>query len=513
MLNVPQLGSCWHEGKLPSSLLAFLHAPCIKKVGLKVAGHFTKPFRDCKFAAERDTQFVEAVNLGAMAKARDATTKATVGLADLAATVLRWYLPKDPAICISTEWENRELPETHVTYATRVVYATWLMFQVLSATDVGKPIDSTTSGGTPISLFSPDLSLVVAHGHLAPDRPKQYKGINVMKTRAVVTITKIVIPGHLVSGELLPSHTDTPLSSLLKVPFNMVCKVKHLQTQVKLPPKDPESLSPHDVLTPIQPATPATKHHDGSTSSPDTSSTPQASLWFDNLDQIDPLEQKMENSVADPAGVEKAQALKTEVEEEYGGGASVLPSRVLGDIRHLMAQLPISQAHGLHCPFARALRSAFFDYDIEDKTTLTNFLAEKNVMFEDMLREHPGWLLQRVKRLVPKPEKLFERVHRVFTVYGPLKDAKDDSFMLFNDAIWKIAGTVLKNIHCGFYSDPHGIPLYYTRSRDKYGLGASEVQTASKAVCTRTSSDGLVPSMQDLILQWSCSVTTCCTTI
>lgn len=118
MLNVPQLGSCWHEGKLSSSLLAFLHAPCIKKVGLKVAGNFTKLFQDCKFSAERDTQFVGAVDLGAMAKAQNATTKATVGLADLAATVLWRYLPKDPAICISTKWENKELPKTHVTYAT-----------------------------------------------------------------------------------------------------------------------------------------------------------------------------------------------------------------------------------------------------------------------------------------------------------------------------------------------------------------------------------------------------------
>lgn len=87
-----------------------------------------------------------------------------------------------------------------------------------------------------------------------------------------------------------------------------------------------------------------------------------------------------------------------------------------------------------------------------------------------MLREHPGWLLQWVKRFVPKPEELFERVHWVFTVYGPLKDAKDDSFTLFNDAIRKIAGTVLENICHGFYSDPHSIPLYYTWGRDKYGL-------------------------------------------
>jgi hypothetical protein len=75
-----------------------------------------------------------------------------------------------------------------------------------------------------------------------------------------------------------------------------------------------------------------------------------------------------------------------------------------------------------------------------------------------------------VKRFVLKPEELFECVHWVFTVYGPLKDAKDDSFTLFNDTIWKITGTVLENICRGFYLDPHGIPLYYTQGRDKDGL-------------------------------------------
>ena len=69
LLNIPQLGSCWCEGKLPPSLLTFLHASCIKKVGFKVAGDFTKLFQDCKFSAERDTQFIGAVDLGAMAKA------------------------------------------------------------------------------------------------------------------------------------------------------------------------------------------------------------------------------------------------------------------------------------------------------------------------------------------------------------------------------------------------------------------------------------------------------------
>ena len=87
-----------------------------------------------------------------------------------------------------------------------------------------------------------------------------------------------------------------------------------------------------------------------------------------------------------------------------------------------------------------------------------------------MFHEHPAWVLRQVQRFVPLPHELFDRVYHVFSTFGPMKDAKQSSLMLFNDEIWKIAKSILENICCGYYSDPHGIALYYTCGRDKYDL-------------------------------------------
>jgi hypothetical protein len=141
----------------------------------------------------------------------------------------------------------------------------------------------------------------------------------------------------------------------------------------------------------------------------------------------------------------------------------------LGDIWHLMDQFPISMSHGLRRPFARALRDAFYLLDPEDKEAVEAFLATKNVSWDGMLRSHPRWLFQHVKRFVPPPEELLPRVSRVIQVYGPLKDAKT-GLPLFNDKAWEIAENVLENIRRGYYSDPPNIKLYFNQGLDKYGL-------------------------------------------
>jgi hypothetical protein len=134
-----------------------------------------------------------------------------------------------------------------------------------------------------------------------------------------------------------------------------------------------------------------------------------------------------------------------------------------------MDALPISLHHGLRRPFARALRDAFFLVDLEDKASLEAFFATKGVTWESMVRNHPSWLYQRVRRFVPPPNELFARVSKVYAVYGPLKDAKT-SLPLFNDKAWELSKNALENIRRGYYSDPPNIQLYFTCGKDKYGL-------------------------------------------
>jgi hypothetical protein len=134
-----------------------------------------------------------------------------------------------------------------------------------------------------------------------------------------------------------------------------------------------------------------------------------------------------------------------------------------------MHQFPISQAHGLRRPFARALRNAFFEYDSEDKADLEAFFKSKGVTWEFMMRNFPTWVLQRVRRFVPPPEDLLPRVLQVLYDFGPLLCAKSRQ-SLFNDKAWEISTNALENIRQGLYSDPPDTQLYYLTGKDKYGL-------------------------------------------
>jgi hypothetical protein len=186
-------------------------------------------------------------------------------------------------------------------------------------------VDGMAHAGTLISLYSPDMALIVAHGHITPDHPRKHLRINITKTWALVTITEILIPGHLVSGELLPSQTDTKLAMLSRVPFNMVCKSKHLQTYVKQPFHDAKpSLM---AINPPPSVSSTTRSPNVLASSKDSEFALHAdSPWFKNMDEMDPSEQSAETSVPDPVGIERAQALKCEGDHS----PPMLPSHILG---------------------------------------------------------------------------------------------------------------------------------------------------------------------------------------
>ena len=341
--------------------------------------------------------------------------------------------------------------------------------------------------------MSSDHSLVVAEGYITPDRPKKHLGVNVTKTRVLVTITSIIIPGHIVPGDLLSTKTDTPFLEFPSPPFNLLCKAKHVRTRsTDLP--SPSSMAmdsiTSELLDPIPSSVPSSSvpvpPRDLSSSVPVQAPDPPSSVplppstasdtyasadiettsWYQGADIVDDSDQTVASSASDPVGVLKAREL---AETFITAMVEVLRSRELGDIWHLMHQFPISMHHGLRRPFARALRDAFFLLDPEDRAILDAFLESRGVSWDSMVRYHPRWLFQRCKRFVPPPEELLPHVAKVIEVYGPLKDAKTD-LPLFNDRAWEIAANALENIRRGYYSDPPNVKLYFTRGRDKYGL-------------------------------------------
>ena len=440
-------------------------------------------FHDCGFK-DASPPFEGALELGRLAKEAGIAARANVGLADLCALVLKRHLSKDADIRVSTSWDSDPLPDAHIHYAALDSYATWAVFCGLSTTlgGVGNVVDASTPGGTAVSLFSSDNSQVVAHGIILPERPTKLDGVNVTKTRIPVVINEVLVPGHLVSSDLLSISESKPLSMFPPPPFELLSKAKHLRMRRS----DIPSPTPNDTATSTSATEKAVLPTQNAEALDDSDAiaipdpVENISPWFADTENDLPLpnEQLPAVSFRDPASHAKAcQLMATAMKDSQ----NVLRSRVLGDIWHLMHQFPIAQAHGLRRPFARALRTAFFQYDPEDQKNLEIFFESKGVSWEYVLRSHSSWLLRRVRRFVPPPEILLPRVATVIYDFGPLLCAKSNQ-PLFNDKAWDISINVLENIRRGFYSDPPGHQLYFATGPDKYGLPTYKCRRGTNAI-------------------------------
>ena len=76
----------------------------------------------------------------------------------------------------------------------------------------------------------------------------------------------------------------------------------------------------------------------------------------------------------------------------------------------------------------------------------------------------------RVKRYVPEPKILYERVRAVYAAFGARKDStKADSKALFTTTAWKKARKNLDNIKKGYVSDPPDVNRYFHKLNNKGG--------------------------------------------
>lgn len=453
--------------KLPSSLLVVLCSKRIRKIGVQVKGDLTRLYNDCGFSNSDELPFAGALELGPMAKDRNITDRARVSLSDLTGLVLQQHLPKDESVRVSMRWDDPELSSEQETYAALDVYAAWAIYKEFSTIPSIGPVTPLTPAGTQVQLMSRVGRLPVAYGYIARHQPKQFDGVNVTKTRVVVTIISITVPAYLVRAELLSSHQETSLSTLgTQLPFSMLCCRRDLRTcaahnqaldicQAPPPPHQPimieapYCMSELDTAQGVDSGEPSLIAEDGL----DTSSSEQATS----------------NAEKDAHGLRQAESLAELVSCAASIEVSDIHSRVIGDIWHLMDQFKISLHHGLRRPFSHALRDAIFLLDPEDRAAVEKVLKTKNMSFQQMVLAHSDWVWQRVKRLMPPPETLAPRVAEVLQTYGPLKDAVTGQ-PLFNDSSWDKARAIIENIKMGYYSDPPGYSFYALVRTDKYGL-------------------------------------------
>lgn len=370
-------------------------------MGIRINADLKRLFKDCGFT-EKDQPFVGAIELGCLSKEKNITANAGIGLADLTSQILQQFLPKDPSIHISTAWDNYELTDSQKNYAALDVYATWQIFQALNSVTTGNIVSRAIPPGTLVSLLSADRSTTVAHGFVSSDQPNKLHNVNVTKTRIVITITSVLVPSHIVSGDLISSKQNTPFASFPEPPFHLVCKLKHLMTFQSSHTDNSSKTSTSIKSLHFQPNTIIYSSESGSlTAEEDTISSLDSDCiirWYSETDVVFDNDQDPTQSSIDEASTSYAILLGAIAEslKTRSSNSGLKQSGIFGDIWHLMNQFAISMHHGLRRPFAQALCDAFFLFDQEDKATIEAFLATKGVTWETMLWYHSRWLFQHV---------------------------------------------------------------------------------------------------------------------
>lgn len=124
--------------------------------------------------------------------------------------------------------------------------------------------------------------------------------------------------------------------------------------------------------------------------------------------------------------------------------------------------------------FRQMLRHAFYIEDETDRRFAEQYLITVRGLTPQQVREWPAhWFRKHVKRLVPPPSILAQRVQLVYNSFQDWR--KQDGELLFRqgngkDAMAKVHADVMTHIQHGCMSDPPGVCMYYVVHRTKEGL-------------------------------------------
>ena len=188
---------------LPHRLLTFMQSAEYQKVGFNIASSFNWLWNDCSENCHSQP-FLGQVDLEHMAKTRTGTNLPVIGIEGLCASILRKRILRNPAISISSTWDQSNLPASYIDHVVMEMYAISSLYTILSTFNNPKEFSKTTPGGTRVKMLAPD-GRVITEGIIALDQPTMFNGVNVSMTRVVMTVEKVHVPAYLISPTLLPS--------------------------------------------------------------------------------------------------------------------------------------------------------------------------------------------------------------------------------------------------------------------------------------------------------------------
>mmetsp|Transcript_630 Transcript_630/g.1007 ORF Transcript_630/g.1007 Transcript_630/m.1007 type:complete len:331 (-) Transcript_630:328-1320(-) len=154
-------------------------------------------------------------------------------------------------------------------------------------------------------------------------------------------------------------------------------------------------------------------------------------------------------------------------------------SSILGDLFHYMHRPKTPKDHEMNKTYFRHLADAFLIWDEGKMNEVRQTLREHGFSDKDIdlkLFYEPDFFRECVPRVAPPPSVMYWRVRKVFETFGNSVESKSKK-PLFNDAAWKKANGVLREILAGYASDPPGVNFYQEKLDatgkpicNKYGL-------------------------------------------
>jgi hypothetical protein len=202
---------------------------------------------------------------------------------------------------------------------------------------------------------------------------------------------------------------------------------------------------------------------------------------------------------------ENGEAVLKFQEQRVIQSAKKVQQSVVADGFHILHQFNLPK-HPFRKAFFESFREALYvPYEEDMLLVKQKLFPDKEEDFQFLMQCWPEFFAKRIRRRIPKPEILKQRIEKVFMQFKDLVDV--DGKRLFQARHFKIMKNVLKHAEKGCYSDDPKIDLYEKIGTDQHGIpvyrclrGTSIVESIHQKLIQCFSAFEASPTFADAIL-------------
>jgi len=466
---------------VPHQLRSLLANPSVFKVGKNVGGDAAKLLRDYGVKTER------YLELGRLASKRQLVPSGSISLVALTRALLRRDLNKEESLRMSS-WEHELSPEK-VQYAALDAYAGLALYEKIQEMGSPIPLPASLVSGTSVLLSDPSGTQRVARCTVVANQKEKVGNLIIAaKSRIMVQVDEVLLPAFRLPfpigrapktlREFVADAVGRGVAPIIVVPCDNLRDPTH-PVEVQRLSETAEAAEVRDGLDPggqtfdaLQGFAAAARpvcdtgvlHRGGAAVG---AAATRAAAGGPTLPEVEP--EGTGFGIDDDDDMDWSDTEAGDADAMRRG----LASGVRGDIMHAMDRLlkKLSKNHGIIALFSRCFASALMLYNKADAEAAKAVAAEvyKDMTWDQVMFRQPEWVNRRVRRFVPAPAVLEERLKGVFNQFGPVVDASTGQ-PLFNAAAKEAAKNVLELAAGGWLSDPPGVGMYVLRRRDRNGL-------------------------------------------